>query len=87
MIAAVTTPYTVPVGLMDTLQLTLLLLVAIGATAVVLIREQVRQVLFDPLSAEQLRQLAGISETILAAASAAPADGDCATALDEPATS
>jgi DNA-binding MarR family transcriptional regulator len=49
--------------------------------------EQVRQVLFDPLSAEQLRQLAGISETILAAASAAPADGDCATALDEPATS
>jgi energy-converting hydrogenase B subunit D len=45
MTAAVTTPYTVPVGLMDTLQITLLVLVAVGATAVVLIREQVRQVL------------------------------------------
>ena len=45
MTVAVTTPYTVPVGLMDTLQITLLLLVAVGATAVVLIREQVRQVL------------------------------------------
>ena len=44
MTVAVTTPYTVPVGLMDTLQITLLLLVAVGATAVVLIREQVRQV-------------------------------------------
>ena len=45
MTAAVTTPYTVPVGLMDTLQVTLLVLVAIGATVVVLIRERVRQVL------------------------------------------
>jgi energy-converting hydrogenase B subunit D len=45
MTVAVTTPYTVPVGLMDTLQITLLVLVAVGATAVVLIREQVRQVL------------------------------------------
>ena len=45
MTAAVSTPYTVPVGLMDTLQITLLVLVAVGATAVVLIREQVRQVL------------------------------------------
>ena len=45
MIAAVTTPYTVPVGLMDTLQVTLLVLVAAGATMVVLIRERVRQVL------------------------------------------
>ena len=44
--------------------------------------EQVRRVLFDTLSAEQLRQLAGISDAILAAASSAPADGDCATALD-----
>jgi uncharacterized MnhB-related membrane protein len=44
-IAAVTTPYTVPVGLMDTLQVTLLVLVAAGATMVVLIRERVRQVL------------------------------------------
>jgi energy-converting hydrogenase B subunit D len=45
MIAAVTTPYTVPIGLMDTLQVTLLVLVAAGATVVVLIRERVRQVL------------------------------------------
>jgi energy-converting hydrogenase B subunit D len=44
-IAAVTTPYTVPVGLMDTLQITILVLVAAGATMVVLIRERVRQVL------------------------------------------
>jgi energy-converting hydrogenase B subunit D len=42
---AVVTPYTVPVGLMDTLQVTLLVLVAAGATAVVLIRRRVRQVL------------------------------------------
>jgi DNA-binding MarR family transcriptional regulator len=48
--------------------------------------EQVRRVLFDALSPEQLGQLAGISETILAAASSAPADGDCAAALGEPAT-
>jgi energy-converting hydrogenase B subunit D len=44
-IAAVTTPYTVPVGMMDTLQVTILVLVAAGATAVVLARERVRQVL------------------------------------------
>jgi energy-converting hydrogenase B subunit D len=42
---AVHTPYTVPVGMMDTLQVTLLVLVAAGATAVVLIRAPVRQVL------------------------------------------
>jgi energy-converting hydrogenase B subunit D len=45
MIAAVSTPYTVPAGLMDTLQITVLVLVAVGATAVVLIRAHVRQVL------------------------------------------
>jgi energy-converting hydrogenase B subunit D len=43
--AGVVTPYTVPTGLMDALQVTLLVLVAVGATAVVLIREPVRQVL------------------------------------------
>ena len=43
-LAAVHTPYTVPVGLMDALQVTILVLVAAGATAVVLIRERVRQV-------------------------------------------
>jgi len=42
---AVQTPYTVPVGMMDALQITLLVLVAAGATAVVLIRDRVRQVL------------------------------------------
>ncbi len=42
---AVHTPYTVPVGMMDALQVTLLVLVAVGATAVVLIRAPVRQVL------------------------------------------
>lgn len=41
---AVTTPYTVPTGVMDTLQVTLLVLVAAGATAVVLTRAPVRQV-------------------------------------------
>jgi uncharacterized MnhB-related membrane protein len=45
MIAAVSTPYTVPAGLMDALQITVLALVAVGATAVVLIRAHVRQVL------------------------------------------
>lgn len=45
MIAAVSTPYTVPAGLMDALQITVLVLVAVGATAVVLIRVHVRQVL------------------------------------------
>ena len=44
-ILAVQTPYTVPVGMMDALQITLLVLVAAGATAVVLIRAPVRQVL------------------------------------------
>lgn len=42
---AVSTPYTVPGGLMNVLQITVLVLVALGATAVVLIREHVRQVL------------------------------------------
>jgi energy-converting hydrogenase B subunit D len=42
---AVNTPYTVPVAMMDVLQVTLLVLVAVGATAVVLIRARVRQVL------------------------------------------
>ena len=45
MSVAVVTPYTVPIGMMDALQITILLLVAAGATAVVLIRERVRQVL------------------------------------------
>jgi energy-converting hydrogenase B subunit D len=45
MIAAVSTPYTVPAGLMDALQITVLVLVAVGATAVVFIRAHVRQVL------------------------------------------
>jgi energy-converting hydrogenase B subunit D len=45
MTLAVTTPYTVPIGFMDALQITLLVLVAAGATAVVLIRRQVHQVL------------------------------------------
>jgi energy-converting hydrogenase B subunit D len=42
---AVHTPYTVPVAMMDALQVTLLVLVAAGATAVVLVRAPVRQVL------------------------------------------
>jgi uncharacterized MnhB-related membrane protein len=42
---AVVTPYTVPAGLMDALQATLLVLIAAGATAVVVIREPVRQVI------------------------------------------
>lgn len=45
MIAAVHTPYTVPAAMMDALQVTVLVLVAAGATAVVLIRKPVRQVL------------------------------------------
>jgi uncharacterized MnhB-related membrane protein len=44
-LAAVHTPYTVPVAIMQALQVTLLVLVAAGATAVVLIRDRVRQVL------------------------------------------
>ena len=42
---AVSTPYTVPAGLMNALQITVLVLVALGATAVVFIRDHVRQVL------------------------------------------
>ena len=42
---AVHTAYTVPVAMMQALQITLLVLVAAGATAVVLIRAGVRQVL------------------------------------------
>ena len=42
---AVHTPYTVPTGMMEALQVTLLVLVAAGATAVVLMRAGVRQVL------------------------------------------
>jgi energy-converting hydrogenase B subunit D len=45
MTLAVTTPYTVPLGFMDALQVTILVLVAAGATAVVLIRRQVHQVI------------------------------------------
>jgi energy-converting hydrogenase B subunit D len=44
-VLAVTTPYTVPAGLMDVLQIVLLVLVAAGATAVVLSRDPVRQVI------------------------------------------
>ena len=44
-LAVVHTPYTVPVAMMEALQVTLLVLVAAGATAVVLIRDRVRQVL------------------------------------------
>jgi energy-converting hydrogenase B subunit D len=42
--ATIVTPYTVPLWLMDALQVTALVLVAGAATAVVLIREPVRQV-------------------------------------------
>jgi energy-converting hydrogenase B subunit D len=42
---AVTTPYSVPVPLMDVLQIVVLVLVAAGATAVVLTRRPVRQVI------------------------------------------
>ena len=44
-LAAAHTPYTVPLAMIDALQITILVLVAAGATAVVLIREPVRQVL------------------------------------------
>ena len=43
--AAVVTPYTVSTGLMEALQVTILVLVAAGATAVALIRVPVRQVI------------------------------------------
>jgi energy-converting hydrogenase B subunit D len=42
--SAVVTPSTVPLWLMDTLPVTVLVLVAAAATAVVLVREPVRQV-------------------------------------------
>lgn len=42
---AAVTPYTAPLGLMDVLQGTVLVLVAAGATAVVLIRAPARQVI------------------------------------------
>ena len=44
-VIAVHTPYTVPLAMMDALQITILVLVAAGATMVVLIREPVRQVI------------------------------------------
>jgi uncharacterized MnhB-related membrane protein len=44
-VVAVTTPYTVPTGLMDVLQVTILVLVAAAATSVVLTRDPVRQVI------------------------------------------
>ena len=44
-VLAVSTPYSVPVPLMDVLQVTVLVLVAAGATAVVLTRRPVRQVI------------------------------------------
>jgi uncharacterized MnhB-related membrane protein len=44
-VTAVVTPYTIPAGIMDVLQVTILMLVAAGATAVVLIREPARQVI------------------------------------------
>ena len=44
-LVAVVTPYTIPVHLMDVLQVTVLVLVAAGATAVVLVRDLPRQVI------------------------------------------
>lgn len=44
-VLAVVTPYTVPTGLMDVLQVTVLVLVAAAATMVVAIRVPVRQVI------------------------------------------
>jgi energy-converting hydrogenase B subunit D len=44
-VVAVTTPYTVPTGLMDVLQVAILVLVAAAATSVVLTRDPVRQVI------------------------------------------
>jgi energy-converting hydrogenase B subunit D len=42
---AVTTPYTVPLGFMEALRVTVLVLVAAGALGVVLIRRPVHQVI------------------------------------------
>ena len=44
-VLAMTTPYSVPVPLMDVLQVVVLVLVAAGATAVVLTRRPARQVM------------------------------------------
>src|ERR1700758_5278507 len=44
-VMAAAIPYTAPPGLMDVLQVTILLLVAAGATGVVLVRDPVRQVI------------------------------------------
>jgi energy-converting hydrogenase B subunit D len=44
-VVAVVTPYTTATGLMDVLQATILVLVALGATAVVLTRAPTRQVI------------------------------------------
>ena len=44
-VTAVVTAYTVPAGLMDALQIAVLVLVAAGATVVVLVRVPVRQVI------------------------------------------
>ena len=45
MTVAVHTSYTVPTGMMNALQITALVMVAVGATAVVLVRRHVHQVL------------------------------------------
>ena len=45
MTVAVSTPYTVPLAFMQALQVTVLILIAAGATAVVLTRRLVHQVL------------------------------------------
>jgi energy-converting hydrogenase B subunit D len=42
---AVVTPFTTPAGLMDVLQVTILVLVAAGATGVALVRDPLRQVI------------------------------------------
>ena len=44
-VMAAAIPYTAPPGLMDVLQVTILVLVAAGATGVVLVRDPVRQVI------------------------------------------
>jgi energy-converting hydrogenase B subunit D len=45
MTVAVSTPYMVPIEFMEALQITVLVLVAAGATAVVLVRRPVHQVI------------------------------------------
>ena len=44
-VLAAATSYTAPLGLMDVLQVTILVLVAAGATGVALVRDPVRQVI------------------------------------------